>query len=246
MSAISLTFGEQSENHHTMNKNGVGLNEYGYSLENLKNFSHKYPNSIIIPLYYDTLPEAYVLYIPRYISNNLFNFRLYEDLKGLNWDKHYYDDRRGKVLNKHARYNLCFSENAVLPDYENKQGTVVAYDDVPRVYKLREKIRNDFNIPLSSLECEGNYYYDLDKTGIGFHGDTERKCVIGFNLATESRILRYKWFRNNVPITDPIDIELNNGDLYIMSEYATGNNWKDKSVPTLRHSAGIKYSKYLS
>lgn len=30
---------------------------------------------------------------------------------------------------------------------------------------------------------EGNYYYDINKTGIGFHGDSERKKVIAISLS---------------------------------------------------------------
>lgn len=31
---------------------------------------------------------------------------------------------------------------------------------------------------------------------------------------------------------------LNSGDIYIMDEIATGNNWKLRKTPTLRHAAG--------
>jgi len=40
-------------------------------------------------------------------TNNFFN-RLVE----LDWDKKFYDSRRKKVLNKHARHNLCLSKTA--------------------------------------------------------------------------------------------------------------------------------------
>ena len=38
-------------------------------------------------------------------------------------------------------------------------------------------------------------------------------------------------------------IQLNHGDMYIMSEKAVGNDWKLKNKPTLRHAAGAaKYT----
>jgi hypothetical protein len=33
------------------------------------------------------------------------------------WDEKYFDTRRQKVLNKHARKNVCFSDNYQKPDY---------------------------------------------------------------------------------------------------------------------------------
>jgi hypothetical protein len=41
-------------------------------------------------------------------------------------------------------------------------------------------------------------------------------------------------------------IKLNDGDMYIMSEKAVGTDWKKKNICTLRHSAGIKGSKYTT
>ena len=36
--------------------------------------------------------------------------------------------------------------------------------------------------------------------------------------------------------------QINGGDMYIMSEKAVGNDWKRRSIPTLRHAAGgMKY-----
>ena len=28
------------------------------------------------------------------------------------------------------------------------------------------------------MKCESNYYYDINKTGIGYHGDSERRKVV--------------------------------------------------------------------
>jgi hypothetical protein len=40
------------------------------------------------------------------------------------------------------------------------------------------------------MKCEGNYYYDTSKCGVGFHGDAERKRVVGMRLG-ESFPLHY-------------------------------------------------------
>ena len=92
---------------------------------------------------------------------------------------------------------------------------------------------------------EGNHYYDLNKTGIGFHGDTERVVVICLTIGGGGNYpMRWSWFVNGKPSGDPIDIMLNDGDLYIMSEKAVGADWKKRIIYTLRHAAGAE--KYRS
>ena len=50
--------------------------------------------------------------------------------------------------------------------------------------------------------------------------------------------LVYKWFQYGAPISEPFVLNIRGGDLYIMSEKATGNDWKKRNIPTLRHAAG--------
>jgi len=54
---------------------------------------------------------------------------------------------------------------------------------VPLLNVLRKNL--DTYIPNGSeLQAEGNYYYDVNKCGIGFHGDAERKKVVAVRLCT--------------------------------------------------------------
>ncbi len=50
--------------------------------------------------------------------------------------------------------------------------------------------------------------------------------------------LHYQWFVQGEPVGERVVLMLNHGDLYVMSEKATGYDWKSKSTPTLRHAAG--------
>ena len=84
----------------------------------------------------------------------------------------------------------------------------------------------------------------LKNTGIGFHGDTERVVVICISIGCDNYPMRWQWFKDGMPVGKSIDIKLNSGDVYIMSEKAVGADWKKKSIYTLRHSAGAK--KYTS
>ena len=91
------------------------------------------------------------------------------------------------------------------------------------------------------LNAEANYYYDITKCGIGYHGDAERRKVVAVRMGA-TMPLYYKWFQNSEPISEPIEVLLNDGDMYIMSEKAVGFDWLKKKVPTLRHATGC--SKY--
>ena len=92
---------------------------------------------------------------------------------------------------------------------------------------------------------EGNRYYNLKDTGIGFHGDTERVVVICISIGCDNYPMRWQWFKDGMPVGKPIDITLNCGDVYIMSEKAVGADWKKKSLYTLRHSPLVQ-KKYTS
>ena len=59
--------------------------------------------------------------------------------------------------------------------------------------------------------------------------------------------MRWQWFQHGKVVGNPIDVLLNSGDVYIMSEKAVGQDWKRKNIPTLRHSAGaLSYRKIQS
>ena len=144
---------------------------------------------------------------------------------------------KGRVVNKHARYNLCYGEESQKADFENKKGTVVAFKDVQYLSKLREKLGDVFCEKSKNLLAELNYYYDIKKCGIGFHGDSERRLVIGVRVGA-SMNLQCQWFIRSEPTGERVEVILNEGDFYVMSEKAVGNDWKKKIIPTLRHAAG--------
>lgn len=165
---------------------------------------------------------------------------------------------RGRVVNKHARWNLCFTDNAQRPDYESGKGTVVDFKDVPCLSVLKDDLHLYFGDKVKKLYAEGNYYYDVDGKGrmnnegrrieapnqsyLNFHGDFERRIVICARLG-ESMPLYYRWFYKTEPYGDVMEFTLKHGDLYAMSDKAVGFDWKRKNIYTLRHAAGNKDAK---
>jgi alkylated DNA repair dioxygenase AlkB len=154
---------------------------------------------------------------------------------------------RGKVVNKHARHNLCFSDTPQEADYEAGKGTIISYDAVPHLSEIKSSV--EAIVGMEGLKCEGNYYYDTKKCYIGWHGDAERRKVVGLRLGpyrvndgeiiTEgSYPLRFRWYHKTKIVSETLTVNLSHGDIYIMSEKAVGTDWRKSSKYTLRHSAG--------
>jgi len=248
---FTLTFCDRAENHKGMQMIG-DIAKDGFTLQDLKNTQANFKSagykSKMIKLN-EQLPadvnadDAYILIIKNGVDCILGDKNsddLFAEQDELNHDKKAF--MYGRVVNKHARHNLCFSDVGQEPDYENGKGRIVAFNDVPLTKYLRNNLKKYIPDKATKLQAEGNYYYDIGKCGIGYHGDSERVVVIGVRLG-ETLPLCYQWYHNGAAIGENIKIDLHHGDIYLMSEKATGNDWKKKLIPTLRHAAGC--SKYI-
>ena len=272
--AISITHGENAENHVGMQLVGSCKLSKGYTTDDLKlikkKFKKMHGKSKLIKLNKNlpdnkTADNASVLILKNGVNVLLNNWvnnisehnsslineginatKLFEEQLDLKWDVKYYDSRRNKVLNKRARYNICYGLNEQKPDYENKKGTIVKYDNVPLLKIWRSEILKLCNED-DTFVAEGNYYYDVNKCGIGYHGDSERRKVVAGNFSDSHVIRELHWqaYYKYKQIGNVTKVELNHGDMYIMNKKATGNDWKNPNKITWRHAAGINNSKYL-
>lgn len=262
---ISLTFGDQGENHAGMELIGAIVNKgLGFNLDDLCSIIHKFEDEGYAYELHDLddlledeeieekekkIDDAYVCVIRNGMDyflkkQNKNSSDLLKEMKSFEWDSKYWDTRRNRVLNKIARANVCFGENDREPNYENKKGRIVGYNNVECLNIIKEGLKEVVGDKANDLICEGNRYYDLSKCGIGWHGDSERRKVIAFRLG-ESMNLCYSWYYRSNRIGKRLNINLNNGDMYIMSEKAVGTDWKKRSQYMLRHSAGVDGSKYI-
>lgn len=234
----TITFCECAENHVGMEKLGRA-DATGFSLNDLKQFKRSLSAKGIASTIYDLKHDdhtgsAYILVAKDALR--LINGDLLAELDALDWDTKAL--MKGRVVNKHARHNLCFADYDQEPDYNNGKGRVISFSSVPILNELRNILNELTN---THLLAEGNRYY-AKSCGIGYHGDAERKRVIGIRLG-ETMPLTYQWYYKNDRIGDRYYFELEHGDLYIMCEKATGNDWKKRLIPTLRHAAGA--SQYI-
>ena len=216
--------------------------------------------------------QARVLILREWLQSNMGSDstqNIYNEISTDEWDAEYLDPNkyrteivdgkevkvRGKKMNKLARTNLCYvADREQEPSVFEGKGRIVDIKKKEVLNQAVEKLKKQIADGLISIGSktkveinvvEGNRYYNLKKTGIGFHGDTERVIVICITIGGGGGYpMRWQWFKDSMPVGDYIDIELNDGDVYIMSEKAVGSDWKLSSLYTLRHSAGAK--KYRS
>ncbi len=254
--AITLTYGDQAENHKGMEKIGQ-MADSGFTLADLQTCKQRFEQAgnvcelIHLNQYLPvqlaegaTADPAYVLVIRGGVNTLLRSANrtvddLFTEQLNLTWDTKAY--MYGRVVNKHARHNLCYSDYAQEPDYAQGKGRVYHFDSVPLTKKIREQLPN-FLPNSAGLQCEGNHYYSVQKCGIAYHIDGERLKVVGARIGA-SNPLHYNWYFAGQPVGTNCQLIINHGDLYVMDEMAKGISWKRKNKYDLRHAAGCpKYT----
>jgi len=195
-----------------------------YNLSELGNNDEKY-----------TFPDAYLLVVRKFVPNpdNVF-----QELKNLPWDTQVRVNN--KIVNKKARHVLCFDQHEQKPQYESEKCRVIAYDQVPLLQQIQQLLPKYLGPLTNNIRAEGNWYYDINSCGVGYHGDDGRKIVIGCRFG-QSLPLHYQWYNNDQPIGNNISFTLDHGDMYVMCAKATGNDWKSGKPFTLRHAAGLNF-----
>ena len=252
---FTITFGDRVENHLGMEQIGE-LADTGFTCGELEEAQKKF-ESIGAECEYFRLKDyatEYLRNVPAIneagllivrdavdlILNDVKKEALFEEQYALSYDKKAF--MYGRVVNKHARYNVCYGNDHREPDYPNKKGTIISFDETPILARIRHALPDFIGPKAIGLLAEGNYYHDTNTCGIGYHGDAERKKVIGIRLGQDLRLC-FHWYHNGERVGEKASFILRSGDLYIMSEKTTGFDFKSKTIPTLRHAAGCdKYT----
>lgn len=244
---ITLTFGDQAENHVGMQQVGQMVEAgQGFNLSDLETIRSRYPNSTLHTLHppgVEGFEEAYLLVLHDGVNQVMVDGLLgYHDVLreqlALDWDKKAF--MYGRVVNKHARWNLCYdTELEQEPDYTNRKGRIYRLGTLEATNALHQAISTNFGPKAANLKVEGNLYLDADKNGIGWHGDAERRIVVAARLGAAMPI-HYQWYKHGARVGPRITVPVQGGDIYIMSEKAVGTDWKRQVIPTLRHAAGAE------
>lgn len=84
------------------------------------------------------------------------------------------------------------------------------------------------------LYALGNYDSNTKHPIKGYQGDTKGKMVIGINPG-KTVTMCFQWFLRGKAIGQNLRVSIPTGSLYMMSEKATGHDWKKSNILTLRH-----------
>ena len=109
--------------------------------------------------------------------------------------------------------------------------------------ELREKLKSILGAKAENLAAELNYYHDIEKCGISFHGDAERKIVVCGKLKIfrkfffyflarlgHSLPMHFQWFYKLQPVGERVVFTLNHGDIYVNANLKKKTNkYKNKN-----------------
>ena len=145
----------------------------------------------------------------------------------------------GQVRNKRARHNLCFGDESIEPNYNEGQGLVYGWNELPQLRRLRDRLVESGFLSIDEIVAEGNHYFE-DSCFIGWHGDRERRNTVAVRLG-KPMWMQWQWYQQRTAIPDEkLTLLLGHGDVYYMCKKAVGQDFLCKKIPTVRHCAGYE------
>lgn len=251
----AITFGEVAILHVGGKEIGSGIREHGFTVDDLRSIrdavtksggtAELYDISGRLPDEHRSANEAATLVIRNgadlVCGQENAAGTLLEEQRGISYDRKFWNARQQKTMNKRARYNTTFSDSSVSPSPDYQTPSTHKFPEM--LGKFRDGLVPILGDNAANLNAEGNHYFK-PQSGIGFHGDAERKIVICLSLGGSS-VLRYHWRMpgSSEHSSDALDVPIHHGDVYIMSEKATGFDWKSRSRFRVVHGAGSE--KYI-
>lgn len=193
-----------------------------------------------LPWYYDVDAQVLVVRDGCYLFPE--HEQLIKEISAISSETNSRARRDGKVFLRKAYRNLCISDRYVQPYIEQGRGTVLPFAELPYIDTARQVLPQIFGDKAHNLYAKLNYYYDIYRCGMGYHGDGEHKRVIALRVG-ENIPLHFQWFYGGKAVGKNMPLDIHGNDIYIMSEKAVGFDWHCRHIPTLRHAAGcVKYT----
>lgn len=160
-------------------------------------------------------------------------------------NKEEWSRRHNRVVRSRMRWHMYIGQEAKSADHAHDQAEVVSFASMPIAKRWRDVVTH--TLRANGVECPEltsctniNYVDDRNSTGIGWHGDGERTIIVTLRLhkGSKNNVLCFHWVKDDVPVGNSVRITLDRGDAYIMSVKATGDDWLNKNVLTIRNAAG--------
>ena len=187
--------------------------------------------------------------IQRLSKNPLAAGRLFQEQLDLPYEGKFFD--KGRTFTRRSYKTLKFGQTEVGPSGDFAQPTVVSFNSVPQLQQFLGHL-DMFQDNLSS--AQGIEYFvsrreqaaDGGMMGcasrLGWHGDSQRR-ILSMCLGHPG-ILKFAWRLPGTSANLPkshTEIFLDHGDVYLLSEKATGSNWKKRSLLRVVHTSFLYF-----
>jgi hypothetical protein len=146
----TITLGDVAEN-HTRNQQIGTMHAHGHSVAQLMALKERVEREYGVTCEYVNLSEKWVgdgpveeagVLVMRKLGCAILGVENMSAVMKEN-DSFEHDKKalmRGRVVNKHARHNVCFDDKAQVANYEAGEGTIIAWEDVPLTNAIRLKM----------------------------------------------------------------------------------------------------------
>lgn len=255
--SIHLTFCETAKHGKDMQSIGT-ICDSGFTNEHLLWYNNNLnqPDNVKIYNVKDSLPstlyqipDCYVLVIKGYFkdqSDDLLRTLLTQEssdgssITGVNWDCHRIVN--DKILENKLGYKLLFCDLGNSWKYpfstREKRGTIYNSRMIPSLFSVQSVLEKQLGV-LSVVDA--TYYYNINDCFTPLHQVKDRKKFVGLGLGATVP-LQFKWFKDSIQCSDTTSIQIEHGDLYIISESAAGMIKEKQTKLYLKFGIGTNQS----
>lgn len=162
--------------------------------------------------------------------------RLLWQLKDLSWDTK--AQKKVAFANLTGRSVLHFGDIDRKADYKAKKSTIVPLRRINDLTSMADTIRKMFSYRELVLEADGDRYDDIPNAGkSSFHNPKNKLISATLHLGATMPLV-FTWYYHEVHLSQNMTIELHHGDIYFLSDKATGHDGHRKAIGTLRRAIG--------
>lgn len=156
-----------------------------------------------------------------------------QKLKTLPWDDRVWF--KHKPVKNPMRHHLRFGE----VEYNSDEGHVVALKSIPDIVRIRQTLNEMYSYRGVEFDVEGDRFYNPETCGREPWGDQDRRFVVGVQLGAMMK-MAFTWYYHESPFSQPVVIELQHGDIFMLSDKAVGHDVNRKAIATLRRTCGCQ------
>lgn len=240
--AFNLIFSDTVNHGRGMQNFGMTSNSGFKNEDIIRMYSSLDPNTAelhniknILPKTLYEIPDAFILVMRQKLKDNADE--ILPIFNNLLWDSQRLQN--GKLVESKINNKLLFcdlNDLELLPaNFNEKYGTIHNINRMDALMKLYKIIESNFS---SNLYAEGIAFNDLNECYVPMGQEKDKKKIIGLHLGS-SFPLNFRWYHKTEKVSDPYQINLNHGDLYIMSEMAAGLNKESKTKLYIKHGHGF-------